>query len=101
MLLRAVRPLLLLFAVLVALPSVPAQAASGGWSAITRELPARQNGVVAEVRPERFRAYALDRASLRSSLAGVPLEGSGDRGRVVGIAGPRGVERFRVVESPV
>ena len=81
---------------LAALLALPATAAAAPWSRIADELGAR-----ADLRPDAFRAYDLDRSELRGRLANAPMEGSGAPGVVVSIPGPRGVERFRVVESPV
>jgi hypothetical protein len=108
---RAVRLLLLSALALAALPCAAATAqpagaqpaGSGLWQRLTGALPSEHAGAVVETRPTRFRAYALDRAALRRQLAAAPLEGTAPAGRqpIVSIAGPAGVERFRVVESPV
>ena len=94
MLSRPVRFALFLLLAAFALPS--SAVAAEPWSRLAAELSPR-----ADVRPDAFRAYDLDRSALRSTLAAAPMEGTGAPGVVVSIAGPRGVERFRAVESPV
>ena len=87
--------------------AIPADTGNGTpaiWQRLSGPLAAKGPGKQVETRPSRFRAYALDRVALRELLADAPLENSRAARRplpVVSIAGPDGVERFEVVESPV
>jgi hypothetical protein len=78
-----------------------ADARSGVWDRVSAKLPSAG----ADIKPERFRAFTLDAAALRSGLASAPKAGPGARARSsVVLSVPRpdgGFERFEVYEAPV
>jgi len=86
--------------------AVSAPAAAGAsahkdvWDAAPRTL-----GPSADIRPEKFRAFTLDAAELRSGLAAAPKAKAGARpasSTVLTLPRPDGgFERFRVYEAPV
>src|SRR4051794_32639272 len=82
-------------------PPDAAGAGNGAWTRLGSSLPSEHAGHAVETRPSRFRAYALDQRALRTLLAAAPDEDARRERPVIAIAGPDGVERFRVAASPV
>ena len=78
-----------------------ASAQSGVWDEVAGKLPSSG----ADIKPDRYRAFTLDKAALRSGLASAPKAGAGARARssvVLSVPKPDGgFERFEVYEAPV
>ena len=78
-----------------------ASAQSGVWDRVAGKLPSSG----ADIKPDRYRAFTLDEAALRSGLASAPKAGAGARARssvVLSVPKPDGgFERFEVYEAPV
>ena len=83
---------------------VVAKASRDLWDRVAKP-PATRGGAVAVVRPDRFRAFTLERGGLKDVLAEAPFEGTRAAGRdrvVVALPAPDGgFERFVLEESPV
>ncbi len=88
-----------------ALATPRASGTGGVWTGVSGALAQRRGGAALETRPGRYRAFALDRATLSARLRGSPPENTrAARGALpqISIPAPDGtLERFRFVESPV
>ena len=93
-------------AVVAAAPAVAgASAQSGVWDAVSGNLPNTRGGSPADIRPDAYRAFTLDRAGLKAGLAGAPKAGASARAAssvVLSVPKPDGgFERFEVYEAPI
>jgi hypothetical protein len=92
----------------------PGQAAGAGkglWQAVAGKPPAVQGGKRANIRPERFAAFRLDRGGMASLLATAPRDrgrngrsaaASSGEGLIVSLPAPAGgFARFEVWEAPI
>ncbi len=86
-------------------PAAPADHGKAAWKQVKGKPADKHAGHKAAVKPEKATTYSLDRASMKSLLAGAPREKS-QRGKVAGLTvslpAPDGeFQRFTLVNSPV
>jgi hypothetical protein len=82
-------------------PAAQAQSTADVWNRVTGTPAPSHRGNPPAVRPDRFRAYALDHAGMRAALAGAPRP-AGGAPLVLALPDPSGTfRRFAVRESPV
>ncbi|MGH2723064.1 MAG: M12 family metallo-peptidase [Actinomycetota bacterium] len=86
-------------------PEVVARASGDLWDRVQGKPPASRNGAKAVIRPDRFRAFTLNRGGLKEALVEAPAEGTpaAAEGQVVAAlpAPDGGFDRFVLEESPV
>src|SRR4051812_48336550 len=85
--------------------AAPADNGKAAWKQVKSKPADKHDGHKAAVKPEKATTYSLDRASMKSLLAGAPREKS-QRGKVAGLTvslpAPNGqFQRFTLVDSPV
>ena len=105
---RAVYGLCVCAAVAVMTPAAAAAQAPDVWDPVAGTPPASKGGAPAEVQPERFRAFTLDKASLENHLDAAPQAGAQARALaradsvVLSLPAPGGgFQRFAVQESSI